>query len=147
MIFYFDTSALVKRYVEETGSREVNALFEGENAILGSAIITRVEMAAALQKAVRLNNAPEALLAETWQDFLDDWNTFTRIQVSDALVERASRISFDYKLRGYDSLHLAAARLWQEKLNLPVTLATFDRDLWLAGREAGLSVWPEGLVA
>jgi len=147
MIIYFDTSTLVKRYVEETGSREVNALFEGENAILGSAIITRVEMAAALQKAVRLNNAPEALLAETWQDFLDDWSTFTRIQVSDALVERASQISFDYKLRGYDSLHLAAARLWQEKLNLPVTLATFDRDLWLAGREAGLSVWPERLVA
>jgi len=27
-------------------------------------------MAAALQKAVRLNNAPEALLAEIWQDFL-----------------------------------------------------------------------------
>jgi predicted nucleic acid-binding protein len=147
MIIYFDTSALVKRYVEETGSREVNALFEGENAILGSAIITRVEMAAALQKAVRLNNAPEDLLAEIWQDFLDDWVTFTRIQVSAGMVERASEIAFTCKFRGYDSLHLAAAQMWQEKLNLPVTLATFNRDLWLAGRETGMQVWPEGLAA
>jgi len=147
MIVYFDTSALVKRYIEEAGSREVNALWEDENATLGSVIITQVEMAAALQKAVRLNNAPEALLAEIWQDFLDDWGSFTRIQVSTVTVERASQISFAYKLRGYDALHLAAAQTWQERLNLPVTLTTFDRDLWLAGREAGMSVWPEGLVA
>ena len=146
MIVYFDTSALVKRYIQETGSREVKTLFEAEAAILGSVVITRVEMAAALQKAVRLEAANVALLAEIWQDFLDQWSTFTRIHVSDVMVERASRISFDYQLRGYDSLHLAAAQLWQESLNLPVVLATFDRDLWLAGRQAGMDVWPEGLV-
>lgn len=145
MILYFDTSALVKRYVEEAGSREVAALFEEENAILGSVIIAQVEMAAALQKAIRLGNASEALLSEIWQDFLDDWKSFTRIQVSSSLVERASQNSFTYKLRGYDSLHLAAASLWQEKLSLPVILATFDRELWLAGREVGVEVWPENL--
>ncbi|MDP3184873.1 MAG: type II toxin-antitoxin system VapC family toxin [Anaerolineales bacterium] len=147
MIVYFDTSALVKRYIEEAGTREVNALFEDENAILGSVIITQVEMAAALQKAIHLGSASEALLPEIWQDFLDDWGSFTRIQVSTVTVERASQISFAYKLRGYDALHLAAALLWQERLNLPVTLATFDRDLWLASREAGMSVWPEELAA
>jgi predicted nucleic acid-binding protein len=147
MIVYFDTCALVKRYVEEAGSREVNALWEDENAILGSVIITQVEMAAALQKAIHLGNASEALLSEIWQDFLGDWESFTRIQISTVMVERASQISIAYKLRGYDALHLAAAQMWQERLNLPVTLATFDRDLWLAGREAGIDVWPEGLVA
>jgi predicted nucleic acid-binding protein len=146
VIVYFDTSALVKRYVEETSSREVEALFEEENTILGSVIIAQVEMAAALQKAIRLGNASEALLPEIWQDFLDDWKSFTRIQVSSSLVEKASQISFTHKLRGYDSLHLAAACLWQEKLALPVTLATFDRELWLAGQEAGVEVWPERLV-
>lgn len=147
MIVYFDTSALVKGYVEEAGSREVHALLDDKAIISGSAIITQVEMAAALQKAVRLYNASEAPIAETWQDFLEDWRAFTRIQVSEALVVRASRISFDYKLRGYDAVHLAAATLWQESLAAPVTLATFDRELWLAAREAGMSVWPEGLVA
>ena len=146
MIIYFDTSALVKRYIEEAGSREVAALFEEGNAILGSVIVAQVEMAAALQKAIRLGNASEALLSEIWQDFLNDWKSFTRIQVSGSLVERASQISFTNKLRGYDSLHLAAATMWQEKLAMPVVLASFDREIWLAGRSAGLEVWPERLV-
>ncbi len=147
MIVYFDTSALVKGYVEEAGSREVHALLDDKATIPGSAIIIEVEMAAALQKTVRLFNIAETLVAESWQDFLDDWGAFTHLQVSESLVNRASRIAFDHKLRGYDSLHLAAAQMWQERLNLPITLATFDRDLWLAGREAGVEVWPEGLVA
>jgi predicted nucleic acid-binding protein len=146
VIIYFDTSALVKRYIEEAGSREVAALFEEGNAILGSVIVAQVEMAAALQKAIRLGNASEALLSEIWQDFLNDWKSFTRIQVSGSLVERASQISFTHKLRGYDSLHLAAATMWQEKLAMPVVLASFDREIWLAGRSAGLEVWPERLV-
>ena len=146
MIVYFDTSALVKRYVGESGSPAVRALFEEENAILGSVLLTQVEMAAAFQKAIRLGNASQSLLAEIWQDFLEDWRSFTRIQVNESLVERASQASFAHQLRGYDALHLAAASLWQEKLGQPVTLATYDRELWLAGQQAGLEVWPEGLV-
>jgi predicted nucleic acid-binding protein len=146
MIVYFDTSALVKGYVEEAGAPEVRALLEAKDAIPGSVIITPVEMAAALQKAIHLGNASGDLLPELWQYFLEDWRAFTRIQVSDALVEKASQIAFDYQLCGYNSLHLAAAQLWQEKLNLPITLASFDRDLWLAGRESGVEVWPEGLI-
>jgi uncharacterized protein len=145
VIIYFDTSALVKRYVEEAGSREVAALFEEEHAILGSVIIAQVEMAAALQRAIRIAIDTESLLSEIWQDFLEDWKSFTRIQVSGSLVERASQLSFTHKLRGYDALHLAAASLWQEKLAMPVVLACFDRELWLAGRHAGLEVWPERL--
>jgi predicted nucleic acid-binding protein len=143
MIVYFDTSALVKAYVEEAGSRQVHAILDYPANSFGSAIITEVEMAAALQKAIRLYNAAEYSMAESWQDFLDDWSAFTHLEVSDFLVKRASRIAFEYRLRGYDSLHLAAARMWQEKLRSPITLATYDRDLWLAGRQAGMQVWPE----
>lgn len=146
MIVYFDTSALVKRYIEEPGSREVTIVAEDASNFLGSALITPVEMAAAFHKAVSLGAISEALLPEIWQDYLDAWESFTHIQVSESLVKRASRIAFDYKLRGYDSLHLAAAVLWQEFLVASVTLATFDRDLWLAARQAGLGVWPEGLI-
>jgi len=46
----------------------------------------------------------------------------------------------------YDAVHLASALLWQEKLNMPVTLATFDRELWLAGQKSGMEVWPTELV-
>jgi hypothetical protein len=46
-------------------------------------------------------------------------------------------------LRGYDAVHLAAAQIWQEKLERSVTLATFDQDLWDAAPKTGLEAWPE----
>jgi uncharacterized protein len=143
MIVYWDTSALAKEYIEEAGSREVHALLDNKAIIPGSAVIIEVEMADALQKAIHLYNVSETLVAESWQDFLEDWGAFTHFQVSESLMSRASHIAFHYKLRGYNSLHLAAALMWQESLGMPVTLATFDRELWLAAREAGLDAWPE----
>jgi predicted nucleic acid-binding protein len=82
-----------------------------------------------------------------WQDFLDHWQPFTRLRVTIGTIERASDIAWKYGLRGYDSLHLAAALMWQETLGAQITLATFDRELWLAGQKAGMLSWPEGLVS
>lgn len=146
MIFYFDTSALVKRYIGETGSEEVNKLLSDGSILRGSVAITQVEMAAAMQKSIRIGYASADLFPETWQDFLSEWNFFTRIQISGDVIARASQIAWKYKLRGYDSLHLAAALLWHEAINEPITLATFDRELWAATKKAGLDAWPEDLI-
>lgn len=83
--------------------------------------------------------------AETaWQDFLEHWPSFTRLSITTPILERASRLAWEYGLRGYDATHLAAALIWQETLEMPVTLATFDRGLWLAAQKTGMTVWPEG---
>ena len=57
----------------------------------------------------------------------------------------AAHLAWEYGLRGYDATHFAAALIWQEMLEMPVTLATFDRELWLVAKKAGLAVWPEWL--
>jgi len=54
MILYLDTSALLKRYVAEPGSKDVISLIDLADAV-GSSLLTRVEMASALTKAVRMN--------------------------------------------------------------------------------------------
>lgn len=144
MILYLDASALVKRYVIETGSQDVNALIE-QAETAGSALLTRVEMASALAKAVRMNWVDTQDAQNAWQDFLAQWPSFVRLSVTPVLVERAARLVWDHGLRGYDATHLAAALLWQDTLETPVTLATYDRGLWLAGQKAGLAVWPQGL--
>jgi predicted nucleic acid-binding protein len=145
MIVYFDTSALVKGYVQEAGSSEVLEVLDNEGNSFGSAVVTQVEMASAIQRAIQAIGV-STLPAKTWQDFLDDWSGFNLIEISPVLIERACRAAWEHKLRGYDSLHLAAALLWQESLGEQVTLATFDRDLWMAGRKASLDVWPQELI-
>ena len=147
MIIYFDTSALVKRYLREEDSDKVITLFNEADHIFGSIVITQVEMAATFQRAVRMGTSSPKLISEVWQDFLDHWQSFTRLRLFAGTIERASAIAWDYGLRGYDSLHLAAALLWQETLGTQITLATFDRELWLAGQKCGMLSWPEGLVS
>lgn len=145
MILYLDTSALVKRYVMESRSEGVNLLIEQADTV-GSAMLTRVEMASALAKAVRMNWVDAQSADEAWQDFLLQWQSFTRISVTTGLVERASRLAWENGLRGYDATHFAAALMWKEVLEVPVTLATFDRGLWLAAKKADMIVWPERIL-
>lgn len=142
MILYLDTSALVKRYVIEAGSQEVIAWIE-QAEMVGSVVLTRVEMAATLAKAVRHNWVNRQEAENAWQDFLEHWLSFTRLSVTPATLERASLLAWEYGLRGYDATHFAAASIWQEILETPVTLATFDRELWLAAQKTGMAVWPE----
>jgi hypothetical protein len=52
---------------------------------------------------------------------------------------RAGFLSWEHVLRGYDPMHLAATNTWQERIESPVTLATFDRELWHASRKHGLA--------
>jgi len=147
MIIYFDTSALVKRYLREADSEKVMALFNEEDHIFGSVVLTQVEMAGTFQRAVRMEVSSSKLAAEVWQDYLDHWQSFTRFRIFAGTIERASEIAWKYDLRGYDSLHLATALLWQETLGTQITLATFDRELWLAAEKAGMLRWPTDLVS
>jgi len=141
-VIYLDASALVKRYVKEAGTEEVQRLLKGA-VVIGTAAITRVEVAAALAKAVRMGvlSGDEALGA--LETFRDEWRAFERIQVTETILSRAADLTWEQNLRAYDATHLAAAVIWQELLGVSVTMATFDRELWEASRASGLDVWPE----
>ena len=147
MIVYFDTSALVKRYLREDDSDKVIALLNETDHIFGSLVVTQVEMSATFQKAIRMDIATSKMAMEIWHDFLDHWQSFTRLEVSLMTIERASSIAWEYGLRGYDSLHLASALHWQKSLGMQITFATFDHDLWQASQKTGLDAWPSGWVS
>ena len=142
MIVYLDASALVKRYVQEAGSAAVGRLVEGAD-LVGTAAITRVEMAAALDKAVRVGVLSREEAALALEVFREEWSSLVRIQVTEPLLRRAEGVAWHAGLRGYDATHLAAALFWQEMLGEPVAVATFDRQLWDAARRQGMRVYPE----
>ena len=144
MIAYIDASALVKRYVAEEGSAEVGSLI-GQASAVGTAIISRAEVAAALAKAVRMKLLPRKEATSALQVFSSDWGNLIRLQITEVLVSRAAALAWDHGLRGYDATHLASALFWQEMLGEQVTVATYDRHLWEASKTAGLIVWPESL--
>ena len=142
MILYLDTSAMVKRYVMESGSKEVSALTDQAD-VVGSSLLTRVEMASALAKAARMNWVDAAFAENAWLDFLSHWQSIVRLSVTPGVAERASRLAREHGIRGYNAAHLAAALVWQETLEAPVTLASYDDELWHAAKKTGMAVWPE----
>jgi predicted nucleic acid-binding protein len=142
MILYLDTSALVKRFIVEKGSADVNALISVAD-LVGSSIISQVEMAAALGKALRMEWIDSTSALTAYQDFLGQWQYFTRIMVSSGLIDRAAQLSWELGLRGYDATHLSSALFWQESLDMEIVLATYDRELWMAAKKSGLKIWPE----
>jgi len=141
-MIYIDTSALVKVYIQETGTRQVKNLLQSA-PLVGSALITKTEASAALAKAVRLNYITTPDAQKAWEKFQSDWAFLFRIGLTENLIDWAARLAWDYGLRSYDAIHLAAALSWQQTVGEPVTLATFDKQLWETAPRTGLSIWPQ----
>ena len=141
MRLYLDTSALVKCYLDERASKETIEL-TARAEVVATSLLSRTEVAAAIAKAVRLGLLSVETGRKAQKTFLSQWADFMRIPVTEALVARADILAWDYALRAYDAIQLASALTWQESVGMPVTLATFDRQLWKAGQKAGMPVWP-----
>ena len=144
-LLYVDTSALFKRYVEEDESEAVLARME-EASTVGTVLITRVEVAAALARAVRDQRMADDEAREAEREFLGDWDDFARIGVTDALAAQAGRLAWQHDLRGYDAAQLAAALAWRdttEDTDDEFVFACFDNELRGAAAAEGLATWPE----
>ncbi len=143
MIVYADTSALVKLFVEEENSAATRDMLRGAQT-MGTGLLTRAELGAALARGVRLGFLSEEEALEARRRLREAWPTWIHITVDEGLVSRAEVLAWEHGLRGYDAVHLAAALAWQELIASPVILATFDRELWEAAQQVGLVPWPEG---
>jgi len=146
MILYLDASALVKRYVAEPGTAEVFAVIAHADSV-STGLICRAEVAAAFAKAVCTCALPHSDALECLQAFRRDWSSLVRLQLTEQVVVRADTLTWDYGLRGYDAVHLASALVWQDVTGEPVTLVTFDKPLWEAAKQTGLTAYPPDLPA
>jgi predicted nucleic acid-binding protein len=144
VILYLDASALVKRYIAEPGSAEVDQLIAQAEGI-GTSIISRAEVAAALAESVHIGFLSREEASAALQVFRAQWVDLVRLQLTEVIIARADALAWEHGLRGYDAVHLAAALFWQETMSEPVTLATFDHQLWQAGIAAGVTAWPTNL--
>ena len=144
MILYLDSSAIVKKYVVESGSAEVHEAVKEAEAV-GTASISRAEVVAALGKAIRMEILTKAEGEAAVRSFNRNWRDLIRTRVTERLVQHASELAWSHGLRGYDSVQLASAAGWQQAVGRHVTLATFDLRLWRAAQQVGLLTLPGNL--
>ncbi len=136
-VFYLDSSAWVKRYVQELGSSRVHSLFDRRERI-ACVSLGYVEAVAALSRRLTADD-----LARVELRLKLDWENMTRLQITGDMIDQAANLARQYKLRGADAVHLATALDLHRVLadiNEPVVLVASDDELLEAARAAGLQV-------
>ena len=114
---YFDSSALVKRYVNEVGSAWVRRMLSHPvQEIIYTVLLTQAEVLSALQRKVRerqLTQDRATVLAQRVTSHCA-WR-YRLLAISPALAAHASVLLQMYPLRAYDAIHLACALLVQRR--------------------------------
>jgi predicted nucleic acid-binding protein len=141
MNLYADTSALVKKYIQEAGSEQVIAFFD-QHPLIGTAVLTQAEVASAMAKALRSGWVDESAILTAWHDFLSHWPAYVRLPVSAGIVEHAAAIAQQHGLRAYDAIHLASALAWEDVIGDEVVFVCYNLNLSKVAGQEGLQVWP-----
>jgi uncharacterized protein len=143
--YFLDSSALVKRYARETGSRWVLGLFRraAGNRLYVSRI-TGVEVAATLARKRRGAHLSAGAASKALARLRRDLGRRLRIvEVTPALLTDAMALADKHGLRGYDAVQLAALlEANNERLRQglsPLTLVAADADLLTASAAEGLA--------
>lgn len=137
MILYVDTSAFVKLYVEEQGSEILRGAVA--ESPLHTHWIAYPEMWAALARLHRMGYQTDDEYRQHKLEFEADWKAVNAILPDERILRRAGELAERFGLRGYDSVHLAAA----ESLRLGpgsdlLSFASFDERLNRSASDLGL---------
>ena len=145
MVYYLDTSALVKRYASEIGSPWMLSLFAPSAAhVFAIGLITKVELIAGLAAKQRNGNLSLAELQAVELDIANDFlQQYQIVTVDQATIDLATELAKRNHLRGYDAVQLACALTLNHlltALGLPVlTFVTADKLLLQAAAHEGLA--------
>jgi predicted nucleic acid-binding protein len=135
---YFDTSALIKRFVSEAGSSAVDRLISASPA--STSVLAYVEVHSGFSRKLREGSMPEKHYRRASRQFEDDFSSYIRIEVSPEIVESARDLVQRRPLRALDALHLASAVNLQDSVGEPVTFVAADRRLLAAAEAEDLKV-------
>ena len=108
-VFFCDSSAIVKRYIAETGSAWLAATTDPKNNRVYVARITFVEVISAITRRERGKYISAIDTDNARLQFeLDYLNEFQKVEISENLIGEAANLAKQYALRGYDAVQLAA---------------------------------------
>jgi predicted nucleic acid-binding protein len=140
MTLYLDTSSLVKLYVSEPGSDAVRKLVDAATVVATSSV-AYTETRAALARRRRERALLPAAFRSAKEAFEAEWSKYLTVAVTLTLSREAGEFAERYRLRAYDSVHLAAfAEIAREAGVRDTRFSSFDDELNRAARSLGRSM-------
>jgi uncharacterized protein len=137
---YFDASALVKRYVSETGTVTVRRLLA--SGTVATSRLSEVEVSSGIVRRTR-----EGALTVPRRDRIlaalqRDLPALAIVEVIPEIAADARELLLRHPLRAGDAIQLASCLYLQRQLAEPVPFVAFDRRLAAAAHAESLTVIP-----
>ncbi|MEP7366456.1 MAG: type II toxin-antitoxin system VapC family toxin [Acidobacteriota bacterium] len=109
-LYYFDSSAIVKLYLDEPGTEQVIRLASSTSGNqIATSVLTRVEIRSAISRKARRNEIEVADAGQAVELLEEHWKTrFVRQPVSDSILDQACLLLDRHGLRAYDGIQLAS---------------------------------------
>lgn len=111
---YFDTSALIKRYVDEEGRPEVLQLLRRHQCVTSQ--LLSVELRSALRRRVADGSLDARRVPEILKRFAADREFWALVEVTSEVLQAAERLVSAHPLRTLDAIHVASAELFADRL-------------------------------
>ncbi len=108
MILFFDTSALLKRYLKETGTEKVEALFESATLIIVSST-TELECASAFQRLLKTKYIDMEKYQHLKENIAIDFPFFHHVEFDQTVRKDCCKLIDKYPLKPLDTIQLASA--------------------------------------
>jgi predicted nucleic acid-binding protein len=135
---YFDTSALIKRFVDEPGSARVEGLVEKEPT-LATSKVAYAEVHSGLARKLREGAFTAVTHRRTSRAFDTDWRAYVRVDLTDEVLTLARDLVQRHPLRGFDAIHLASALRLQRQLAEDIRFIAADGRILAAANSEGLA--------
>ena len=148
-MLYFDSSALIKHYVHETGSERIeHKLRDQEKASnpVFTSVLTFAEIQAALSRRAKDNSLEPREYVRARMEFESDWVLgLSPIDLGPGVLSIVRGVVDQFVLKGADVVHLASA-IWlrdMATINVrePVSFLTSDKQLAKAAAKSHLEVF------
>lgn len=134
MLTYFDSSAFAKRFIEETGSDEIEKIcLESDSIALSS--ICFPEIISALNRRLRENNITKKEYLLIKDKMLEEFDSLEIINVVPEVIAKSIYLLEKNNLRTLDAIHIASALLWKSEL-----FVSADKRQTFAAKKAGMKV-------
>jgi predicted nucleic acid-binding protein len=136
---YFDASALIKRYVDEAGRREVLQLLRHHTCVTSA--VLPVEIRSALRRRKSEGTLNDDRAAEVLRRLAVDRAFWTVVGVTSEVLSAAEALVAVHPLRTLDAVHVASAQRFAARIGEPALLfVSADTRQTAAARAADMTV-------
>jgi predicted nucleic acid-binding protein len=138
-MIYLDSSAFVKRYLEEIGTDVVKSIISTPG-VIASSKLTYPEMLSALMRKLRAGEIERRRVHGLIERFERDWYYILVLEFHNGLLQIIKTVLEKYPLKAADSIHLASALWLKHSANTDVTFVASDSNLLKAAQSENLHI-------